>query len=263
MKTDIIIPTYENEKYTIDCLESIKKCTQKDSYRIVWVDNGSKETEGVAAMLKDMPNLTIRCPENNGFVGAVNIGLAASDASTVCLLNNDTQVSMRWLEKLTAVLDSKKEMGIVGPLTGPPAFDKMYDSHHNIAYQQRFREVPVFPEWVNLADFNLKIEKQLPGVTGKVDFVAFLCALIKREVIDKVGFLDPNYVMGMWDDADYNFAAQKAGYKTVLALDTCIYHRGRSTFRLIQEKENFDVDALLKKNREYLDSKWGERCGPK
>jgi GT2 family glycosyltransferase len=84
----------------------------------------------------------------------------------------------------------------------------------------------------------------------------FLGHHIRRDVINRVGLLDTNYDMGMWDDLDYNLDTRKLGYKTVLALDTCIYHRGRSTFNLIEKKEKFNVNALLKKNRAYLDSKW-------
>lgn len=259
---DIIVPTYNNEALTIACFESIKRCTS--DYRVIWVDNGSSDTAAVEQSLEGMNYLAIKLPKNEGFVAAVNQGLMASNAPTVCMLNNDTVVSPRWLEKLTAILYSKKEYGIVGPLTGPPAQVQQFDSHHNIAYQQRFRKMPIFPEWIDLIDFNLKIEKQMPGLVGQVDFVAFLCAVIKREVIDKVtashtryrNGLDEGYDFGMWDDADYNYAARKAGYKTVLALDTCIIHKGRSTFKIIQEKEKFNIDALLKKNRAYLAKTW-------
>ena len=40
MECDIIIPTYENEDLTVACFESIKKNTK--DFRILWVDNGSK-----------------------------------------------------------------------------------------------------------------------------------------------------------------------------------------------------------------------------
>jgi len=63
--------------------------------------------------------------------------------------------------------------------------------------------------------------------------------------------------MGLYDDNDYNIAARKFGYKTHLALDTCIYHRGRSTFQLIQKTEKLDINALLKRNLSYLNKKWG------
>ncbi len=254
--TDIIIPTYNNNEYTIACFNSIRKYTKKDTYRIIWVDNGSEQVDDVIKILKGCDSIKILISENLGFVGAVNKGLLVSDAPNVCLLNNDTEVSPRWLEKLNNALCNNSKMGIVGALTGPPAIKQRYDSHHNIAYQQRARKMPVFPYYKNLIDFNKKIEEQLSGVIGKVDFVAFLCAVIKREVINKVGLLDTRFDMGMWDDCDYNRSVKKAGFTVGLSLDTCIIHHGRATFKELQKMENFDVDKLVKKNKKILDKKW-------
>jgi len=257
MKTDIIVPTYNNEDYTVACFKSIKECTDPGAYRLIWVDNGSKDTGRVQSVVEDMPCTKIRFAENKGFVAAINAGLVESTADAVCLLNNDTEVSQGWLRKLLRSLYSEDDLGIIGPMTGPPAKDTMFDSHHNIAYQQRFRKVPIFPAWIDLEDYNRKVEVQLPNVTADISFVAFLCAVIKRSVIDKVGLLDTNYAMGMWDDADYNFSILKAGYRKRILLDTCIIHHGRSTFRVVEREEGLDVPALLAKNRAYLDKKWG------
>jgi len=258
LKTDIIIPSYNNDKLTANCFKSIKEYTKEGTYRIIWIDNNSDNMELSLKAISGMDFIYIHFLENKGFVGAVNEGLRVSDALTVCLLNNDTVVSERWLEKLLKTLYSNSKYGIIGALTGPPAVKKRYDSHHNIAYQQNAREVPVFPKYKSLSDFNKLIEKQLPGVVGEVDFVAFLCAVIKREVIDKVGLLDTNFAMGLWDDCDWNRSAKKAGYKVGLALDTCIIHYGRSTFKII-EKEGIDTTKLLQINREYLDKKWAKQ----
>jgi len=255
--TDIIIPTYENEDYTVNCIRSIQDCTKEGTYRIIWVDNGSDNTEKVIPVLRAINHIPVLLQSNEGFVGAINRGLAVSDAPFVCLLNNDTIVSDRWLEKLVSALDNDPKLGIIGALTGPPAILERYDSHHNIACQQKFRKVPVFPKYINLADFNRKIEKQLPGVVGNISFVAFLCAVLKRAVIDKVGHLDPNYDMGLYDDNDYNIAAEKAGFRIGLLLDTCIFHKGRTTFNMLEREKGFDTAALLRKNKRYLDNKWG------
>ena len=89
--------------------------------------------------------------------------------------------------------------------------------------------------------------------------MAFLRAVIRREVINKVGPLDTNYKMGMYDDNDYNLAVRKLGYRCELALDTCIYHHGRTTFSLLQQKEKLNINDLLKTNLAYLNKKWGLR----
>lgn len=251
--TDIIIPTYNNEHYTIACLESIKKFTNPGMYRVIWVDNGSEHPEKVEEVISDMDHLAIKLPTNEGFVGAINKGLKASDAPNVCLLNNDTEVSLRWLEKLLATLYSSKNLGLVGPLTGWGDGMKM-DSHHSLSLHSTL--LPAESADWSLEKINSALETSFRGRTYSVSFVAFLCAVIKREVIDKVGLLDTGYKMGMWDDVDYNRSAIEAGYRPALAIDTCIKHHGRVTFKEIQAKENFNVDKLLLTNKLYLDRKW-------
>ena len=257
---DIIIPTYNNEDYTVACLNSIKQFTKEGTYRIIWVDNASKDLSKVEDVIKEMNHISIKNSTNEGFVKAINAGLKVSTADMVCLLNNDTEVSKGWLEKLEKALYSSKEIGIVGPLTGLPAVNHNYDSQHNVSYLQRYGLN--FPPYSSLADFNLLIEREGEKVSDKVDFIAFLCALIKREVIDKVGMLDTQFDLGMWDDLDYCRRAKTFGYKAVVALNTCIIHKGRSTFKLLQAEEGFDTQALIKKNKGKLDRKWRNLQSP-
>jgi radical SAM superfamily enzyme YgiQ (UPF0313 family)/glycosyltransferase involved in cell wall biosynthesis len=251
---DIIIPTYENEDLTVDCINSIKECTKPETYRVIWVDNASTSTARVEESIADINHLSIKMPSNEGFVGAINKGLENSNAECVCLLNNDTRVSSNWLEKLTTTLFKDTELGIIGALTQALKSSGV-DSHHNLVLHNTL--VPQMIQDRGLEDINRYLESRYSGRMASVSFVAFLCAVIKREVINKVGHLDPNYAMGMWDDNDYNIATRRAGYTTKLSIDTCIYHKGRSTFKIIQENENFDVDELLAKNKRYLDNKWG------
>lgn len=253
---DIIIPTYNNEDLTIACLESIKQCTTPGTYRVIWVDNCSQEKSKVEKVIECFDHLTINMPKNEGFVGAINAGLQQSKAPFVCLLNNDTLVSPNWLEKLIKILNASPKLGILGTLTeASTAIDPLHmDSHHSLSLHKDL--VPNKGLGMTLADINKHLETHYSGHTYDISFVAFLCAVIKREVLDKIGLLDPNYAMGMWDDNDYNEATRRAGWETKIAIDTCIYHRGRSTFANIQAQENFNVDKLLRTNKKYLDTKW-------
>jgi anaerobic magnesium-protoporphyrin IX monomethyl ester cyclase len=262
--TDIIIPTYKNEKYTISCLNSIKQNTKEGTYRIIWIDNGSgrESTNQVDAVLKNMQHISLKLPRNEGFVGAVNEGFRISTAPNICLLNNDTEVTPRWMDKLLAIL-SDPTIGIVGPLTGYGKFGP--DSQHSLMLHPSL--LPPESRGWSTEKLNEVLESTYPKRVYCADFVAFLCAIIKREVFEAVSKsdkryafgLDTNYDMGMWDDLDYNLQTRKLGWDTLLVLDTCIMHKGRSTFNLIKQSEGFDVDELLKKNRKYLDSKFTDR----
>ena len=253
-RVDIIVPTYRNEQLTAACFRSIRKNTEPGSYRLIWVDNGSGDLSIPLAELSGVNFILIELAANRGFVDAVNEGLRVSDRELVCLLNNDTEVSSRWLEKLEAALKANDKLGIVGPFTAYQTAGM--DSHHCLT----LHDTVLPPEAIHwdLETINRGLESRHAGKIYPISFVAFLCALIRREVIDKVGFLDANYTLGMYDDTDYNRAAQQAGFEVGLSLDTCIYHRGRSTFQLL-EKDGLNVSQLLLKNKAYLDGKWGKR----
>ena len=250
---DIIIPTYKNEDLTIDCLNSIKQYTKSVDYRVIWVDNASPEASKVEKVISTMNHFRIDMPTNEGFVAAVNKGIKASNAPFVCLLNNDTVVSDRWLEKLINSLNTNPKLGIVGPMTLPIEGDRVYDSQHNLSIHPK-----LFPHTsgLSLEDTNKILEFYHPNHLIDISFVAFFCAVIKREVINKVGLLDANYKLGMWDDNDYCIAASKYGYDFKLLADTCINHKGRSTFKLIQDTESININELMATNKEYLDKKW-------
>ena len=252
LAVDIIIPCYENEELTLNCLASVKKHTDDKIYRVILINNGSKDYSKVELMLATIPHLYLKLPTNEGFVGAVNRGLQLSTAPTICLLNNDTVVTSGWMNKLLKSLYSDPKIGIIGPLT-------MYhkgagcDSQHSLTLHDSLLPKEAI-NW-SLEKVNYTLEQAYPDRVQEINFIAFLCGLIKREVFERVGLLDTNFKIGMWDDVDYNMSAQKLGYKSMIALDTCIYHRGRSTFNVLEETADLNIEELLATNKAYLDEK--------
>ncbi len=84
--------------------------------------------------------------------------------------------------------------------------------------------------------------------------VAFLCTLIKREVIEKLGGLDERFAPGNFEDDDYCLRAQEAGFKTVIAKDVFIHHFGSKSFKADGEKKYAERLAV---NKNIFIEKWG------
>lgn len=253
---DIVVLSYNQENYTIDCFESLKRSTNPNDYRVIWVDNGSESTSKGEEILKGTNHVVVKMCKNIGFVGATNKGIALSNSEYICLLNNDTILSKNWLVKMIDALKKNPDIGILGTLTSPPQSPKAFDSHHSIEWIEEKAKKTIFPKYTNLEDFNRKIEKQFSGVVADCIFVAFLCSIIRRSVFDKVGYLDENFGMGMYDDNDYNLRVRKLGIKTKLLYDTCITHYGNRTFAKMRDNENFDLKGLLDTSRSYFENKW-------
>ncbi|NOU90923.1 glycosyltransferase [Paenibacillus sp. LMG 31460] len=89
--TSIIIPTYNQKAFLLECIESIRVYTP-EPYELIIIDNGS--TDGTLDhLISDTTGIRFRFIDHNlGFAGAVNQGLQIARGTSLVLLNNDTVV---------------------------------------------------------------------------------------------------------------------------------------------------------------------------
>ncbi len=108
-KTSVVIPNYNGKEYIEDCLNALRRQSQKPDLVIV-IDNGSAD-ESADLVERNFPEVRlIRLPENTGFCGAVNLGIRESEGMDyVILLNNDTKVYPDFVKELVRAMDRKKD----------------------------------------------------------------------------------------------------------------------------------------------------------
>src|SRR3989344_9058371 len=88
----IIIVSYNTSDFLKECLESIKKNTERLNYEIIVVDNPSSDNS-VKMIKKEFPQvLLIESRKNLGFSKANNVGVKKSKGRYVLFLNPDTVV---------------------------------------------------------------------------------------------------------------------------------------------------------------------------
>jgi GT2 family glycosyltransferase len=213
VRCDIIIPIWNQFQYTKECVESIARNTAYP-YRLILVDNGSEpETcDYLKSLTKDGSKIVlIRNEENLGFVKAVNQGLKASDAPYVCLLNNDTIPAPGWLERLVEFAESHKDAGLLNPVC---------DGH---------LDTPI-DEYAKRLEANKGRYMEMNQCFG-------FCMLMKRELINKIGYLDETFGIGGFDDTDYSMRAHKAGYCSVCVHDAYVYHKQHVSFKAMGDRK--------------------------
>ncbi|MGL4911429.1 MAG: glycosyltransferase family 2 protein, partial [Romboutsia sp.] len=216
---------------------SIRKYTAKDSYELIIVDNNS--TDDTVDYLKSQEDLIcIFNEDNKGFAGGCNQGIKIASGDNVLLLNNDIIVTPNWLDNMIFALYSDESIGAVGPIT---------NSCSN--FQQVF--LPVSPEHNNDDFFNFYNKSDSNKWEERLRLIGF-CLLIKKVVVDKVGYLDELFSMGNYEDDDYSFRIRKNGYRLLLCRDTFIFHLGSASFSKDQDK----FINLLNENRQKFLSKW-------
>lgn len=223
MKCDIIIPIWNQSESTSACIEHILKNTQYP-YRLILVDNGSAtETKNYLEDLKQTQKTEInliRNKENLGFVRAVNQGLEVSRAPYVCILNNDTLPGTGWLTELVEFAEKHPDAGLLNPLCN--------------GHIQRNLSVNEYAKMVSSSNKDKFMEmNQCQGFS----------MLIKRDLIDKIGYLDERFGIGGFDDTDYSMRAHRAGYRSVCVYSSYVYHREHASFDKMGQRKKIQSDS--------------------
>lgn len=239
----IVIPTYNQLQFTKECIESLYAYTKIPFELIIIINN---KNDGTVELLKELSksNSNIKMILNNeniGFPISINQGIKESIAEYVLILNNDVVVTEYWLETLLDITNNNKLIGIVGPISNEVS-GVQKDKEANY---KTIDEMHLYA--ANIKEKNKNKVMHFPRV-------AFLCTLIKRELLEKIGGLDERFSPGNFEDDDFCLRAQLAGYKTVIAQDVFIHHYGSKSFKAEGEKKYID---RLKTNREIFVNKWG------
>ena len=122
----ILVVTWNGDDILRDCLDSIRSVLGEAVPCIV-VDNANlgstRELCGNYAFVSYVPS-----PENLGFAGGNNLGLAKCGTEYVCLLNNDTIIRSDSFSPLVRFLDEHPEAGVAqGTMKLPLCGDTLDD----------------------------------------------------------------------------------------------------------------------------------------
>lgn len=230
MKTSIIILTYNQLEYTRQCIESIRTYTAAGGYELIIVDAGS--TDGTIDWLKQQEELQVLYNEDKvGFIQGYNQGMRQAAGDQILLLRNDAVVTANWLVNLLECLYSSAAVGAVGPMTNQGG-----NGQAAAANYQNLTEMQVFAQF-----YNQVIDRNWEERLKLLDF----CLLIKKEVVDKVGYFDETLSPLGFEDDDYSFRIRLAGYKLLLSKNTFIHTAGSIPFVAAAE------------NRAKFMAKWG------
>ena len=215
-KVAVIILNWNGIDDTRECLNSFKKVTYPN-FEIVVVDNGStiNEAEIIDREYKRHFKLhTVRSETNLGFCGGNNLGINYAREHIrpdyYLIINNDVIVHPNFLSNLVDALEEDPTTGMASPkIFCYPEKDKLWrPGVHEIRIGMTFH-----------------IKSYDANVTRETDMVNGCCMLVKSEVIEKIGFLRPEFFLSGWDTLEYSLRAKKAGFKLLYVPSAVIWHK--------------------------------------
>lgn len=221
----IVIVTY-NSAFTLDaCLDSLTK-TLRPGDSVLVIDNASRDDTvyKAQARISELPLELIVNSENKGYASAGNQGIRRSRTPFVVLLNPDTVVTERWLERL---LDHFGDSSIaaVGPVSNFAAGRQSVACHWNGS----------LPEGLGPDQAAERILQINQGKSEETALLIGFCLMLRRELPDCSVFMDERLFLGN-DDLELCWRLRLHGYHLLIATDCFVYHEGQHSFRTDPEK---------------------------
>lgn len=289
-KVSIIILNWNGWEDTIECLESLYK-NKYDNYNVIIVDNGSendsidkikeyakgkikvnsdfveydsinkpikvlehikddysgKETGGEEFdKLNSNQKLTIiKCDKNYGFPEGCNIGMKyalSQGTDYFLLLNNDTVVDERFLSELVNIAETDSSIGILG--------SKIYFYYEPNTMQAAGGRIRWWLGEITTYGNKEIDDGQYDEVAGR-DYVYGTSLLLRKEVLNKISFMDPAFFFGV-EEYDYCTRAKKAGFKVIYVPSSKVWHKvGASSSKILKKSDTFKTIKKTGGSKKY------------
>jgi GT2 family glycosyltransferase len=198
------------------------------NYELIVIDNGSTD-ETVKMLHEDYPAVRLVTNiKNEGFARPINQALRLSSGRYMLVLNPDTVVLPGAINQLVEYMDAHPEVGVSGPkvLNRDGSLQKACKrgvSRPWAAFSYFSGLSALFPKSKLFGGYLLNYLDE--NSIHEVDGVSGSCMLIRRAVVEQVGFFDERF-FAYQEDADFCFQAKKAGWKVVYLPQSQIVHFG-------------------------------------
>ena len=231
-----------------------------DGIEIVVVDNASRDP--ASRELLDALQWTaseeghrrlrvLRRPDNPGFGAGCNLGVAATEAETVLLLNPDASLSPADLLRLDTKLQEDPRRGAVGcrivapdgrsePTWGPPP-----SLLGEIRWRRFWRAWEAREAWAVE-----RCEARQGSERDGVPWLTAACLALRRSAFEEVGGFDERFFL-YYEDVDLCCALRRAGWELHYTPEVeCAHRRGASTGL------RRDLRAIRRASQGLLFDKW-------
>lgn len=210
-KISVIIINYNGMLFIERLVKSLNQQSTPYDEVIVFDNNSYDESEDY--FLKNLKKVTLlKSSENIGFAKAVNIAVSQAKNDLILVLNNDTYLEERFIERCLKNVDENGKYHFFTPLvlnyTGQ-LIDSAGDSIDR--FVRPFKNL------------HLKKYEGMSFVKEEKDSFSMSIAYFKKDKFLEVGGLDERFFM-YFEDVDFSLRLKKFKYNILFTPDTIGYH---------------------------------------
>ena len=214
----VVIPSRNGRELLAAQFPGLVRELEPFAGEIVVVDNGSDS--GDAGLLRSAwPQvLVVESAEPLSFAKAVNLGIAASRYSHVCLLNNDMLLDAGFFDALVRAFAQVPELFCATAQIRFPPGARREETGKTVMRQPQ-------PE-----DFPVRCDEPFPGEDlSYVLYGSGGCSLYDAAKLRELGGVDEAYAPAYVEDLDLGYRAWRHGWPSVFVAGAEVEHRHRST----------------------------------
>lgn len=254
MKLGIVVVTYNRSDVTNLMLDSLVRSQNKTPWRLILVDNSSNQDEferieSVSNYIKQVHGAEIQIIQNKsnlGFSKGNNVGLKIllqdKTISHICLLNNDVIVTDFWIDRLCSASNN----ALVGPVSNSVGNEQIVPTNYQeVGYSGYTRS--------NCNYFAQQWYQNRSNILIDTKMLGFFCVVGEKSLFERVGYLDEDYGLGYYEDDDYCYRVEKAGFTLKIVWGVFIHHWGSASF----SRKNNLAETLMAHNRLLFTKKHG------
>ena len=203
------------------CLRSVYQ-SDWPNLEVIVVDNGSADRTSEVTRSEAPEAIVIRAERNLGFAGGNNLGLERAKGELLVLLNDDCEPHPGWLKALVQSADELPDWGILG-------CKLLYPGGEIIQHAGGLIEANALTKHVGYGE---RDEGQHNRRT-RCAYVTGAAFAIRRETMERIGLLDADFFPIYFEEIDFCFRAERAGYGSYYVPGAeVIHHESMTTKRL-------------------------------
>lgn len=244
---DVVVPIYNAREDVERCINSVLRHASGD-WRLLLVDDCSTDAALVDFLKRAAEQHErveyLRNEVNGGFVVTANRGMRAAAGRDVLLLNSDTIVTPRFIDKHIECVHADETTGIATPFT----------NNGTICSIPEFCRDNELPAELSVDEYAALVERVSPRSRPEIVTAIGFCMYVRGTVIEQIGYFDEEaFGRGFGEENDFCERAKQRGWTIRLVDDCFVAHLGKASFGDEgRELEHVNSRTLAKMHPNYF-----------
>jgi GT2 family glycosyltransferase len=234
----IILASRQARVHLESCLPSVLAQTYPN-LEIILVDNQTTD-DSTSFTEQNFPSVNVLpTPEPLGFGGANNYAMKRAKGDFFFLVNEDTEMEPDCIAECVHKMLQSQNVAIVAPKMKLFYMRSFINSMGN----------SIHPNGHSHDNFIGYLDAGQFDDTDQVFAACFGAAMLRRSVVEQIGYLDEAYFV-YYDDVDWSIRARLAGYDLVAAPQAIVYHKFNATVNTMAS--TFKLDLIVRNRLRFI-----------